>query len=171
MRAEWFRTSGNQLRASSSVEEHRSRESSEGCDRGSKPGVRGQGASFPSCGVLVCFTGPTVTHRPRIAPGRRIISSLESLTSGLMHNKNEEPNQQPRGTTRKQLPQAVVSNHGRRLKRKRARLCFSFSLFFPPDKTTVHPRAPCRQGVRRPIRSPESGSKDKKKIWLLSFKM
>lgn len=36
---------------------------SEGCDQGSKPGVRGQGASFPSCGVLVCFTGPTVTHR------------------------------------------------------------------------------------------------------------
>lgn len=48
---------------------------------------------------------------------------------------------------------------------------FFFLLFFPPDKTTVHPAAPSRQGVRRPIRSPVSGSKDKKNSGCSPFKM
>lgn len=145
--------------------EYRSRESSEGCDQGSKPGVRGQGASFPSCGVLVCFTGATVTHRPRIAPGRRIISSLESPTSGLMHNKNEEPISslavaaQPGSNCRKPLFQTTEGDWRGSVPDF---FIFFFLLFFPPDKTTVHPAAPSRQGVRRPIRSPVSGRKDKK---------
>lgn len=65
---------------------------SQGCDQGSKPGVRGQGASFPSCGVLVCFTGPTVTHR-----SSHRTWTADYFKSGISHiwfdaqQKNEEP--------------------------------------------------------------------------------